>query len=144
MTLIGIPAFGYGQSYYTLRSIFFDRIPPPAVHMHIRKFRVAGEVPIGDVSRSNPASLPNGSGRRGAAIEVDIPEEEKTIFDVWLRELWREKDKQVSRFLDTGSLVEDSQDRFEIPLEVRSSTEILDAFAFFVPAVIGWIYSRLR
>lgn len=140
---IGIPAFGYGQSYYTLRSIFFDRVPPPRVHMHIRKFNVANEVPIGGISRSNPKALPNGSAAVRAA-EVEIPEEEKVKFDLWLRDLWRQKDKQITRFLDTGSLIEDSEASVEIPLELRHHREILDAFAFFIPAVAGWVYSRLK
>lgn len=146
MDNVGIPAFGYGQSYYTLRSIFCDRVPPPSIHMHIRKFKVASEVPIGDVSRSSLESLPNGSAtdNRANTVEVEVPEAEKVKFDEWLRELWREKDRRMSKFLDTGSLVEDPESSIEIPLQLRHPSEILDAFAFFVPAVGGWIYSRLR
>ena len=114
--------------------------------MHIRKFNVASEVPIGDISRSRLEALPNGipSGKSTHATEVEIPEEEKVKFDLWLRDLWRDKDKRMERFLDTGSLVEDPQDSVEIPLELRRRREILDAFAFFIPAVAGWVYSRLR
>lgn len=68
----------YGQSYYTLRSVFMDRVPPPVVHMHLRLFNVATEVPIGDLSSSNPAVIPpsrtnsdvgNGNGNGSAKPE---------------------------------------------------------------------------
>ena len=157
---IGIPPYGYGQSYYTLRSIFCDRLPPPAIHMHIRKFDVASEVPIGKVSVTETVKTPtttsnghanggvNGSAKLHASAnsqsrtsETEIPEHERDKFDLWLRDLWREKDKSLTRYLDTGSLTEDTR-TVEIPLELRSKREILDAFCFFIPALMGWIYTR--
>ncbi|CAL1696139.1 unnamed protein product [Somion occarium] len=145
MSYPGIPAFSYGQDHYTLRSIFCDRVPPPAVHMHIRRFDVAKEVPIGDLSGSNAESLPNGSASsKGHTVEIDIPENERVNFDSWLQDLWREKDKRMSKFLDTGSLVDEGQVRLEIPLELKHRREILDAFCFFVPAQMGWISTKLR
>ena len=110
---------GYGQSYYTLRSIFFDRIPPPVIHMHLRMFDVARDVPIGDLSSARPDFLPNGSSHSHSpssspsayaptrsssstpptgATEVDIPESEKTAFDAWLRQLWTDKDDFITAF----------------------------------------------
>ncbi|KAI0778024.1 acyltransferase-domain-containing protein [Trametes elegans] len=143
----GIPSLEYGQDFYTLRSIFLDGIPPPAVHMHIRKFNVNHEVPIGNVSSSNPSVLPNGSAK--SAVEVDVPETEREAFEVWLRDLWREKDKLMGRFLATGSLdaptaLGDSPVEIEVPLRVRHRYEVLDAFCFFVPAILGWAWSKLR
>ena len=85
----GIPRYGYGQSYYTLRSIFFDGVPPPKVHMHIRCFDVAQDVPLGDLSATRPSKIPNGSSSTKGAVEVEIPETEKEIFDKWLREIGR-------------------------------------------------------
>ena len=93
---------GYGQSYYTLRSIFFDGIPPPAVHIHIRRFDVATDVPIGNIPRSIPRNSANGLSR-GQILGGDVPEEERQTFDVWLRDRWIEKDKLMQRFHDTGS-----------------------------------------
>ena len=61
----GIPPLGYGQSYYTLRSIFFDGVPPPSIHIHMRKFHVQQQVPIGDLSATNPKTLPDTSSQRG-------------------------------------------------------------------------------
>ncbi|KAI0082188.1 acyltransferase-domain-containing protein [Panus rudis PR-1116 ss-1] len=144
MAYPGIPPFGYGQAYYTLRSIFCDRVPPPVVHMHIRCYDVAKEVPIGDLSSSHAQAIPSGGAAKYDAVEISVPEKERERFDLWLRERWREKDEQMSRFLETGSMVSDNHSRVEIPLEVRHKREILDAFCFFIPALVGWVYSKLR
>ena len=113
----GIPEFKYGQSYYTLRSIFFDRIPPPAVHMHIRVFDVSRDVPIGDISATNPNMLPQ---KNGEAIETEVPEDEKEMFDVWLRDLWREKDSMMVRYLENGSFAEEGGKEVVVPVKLRS------------------------
>ncbi|KAI0274899.1 acyltransferase-domain-containing protein [Gloeopeniophorella convolvens] len=143
MAYPGIPPMGYGQSYYTLRSIFFDRVPPPAVHMHVRRFDVAKDVPIGDTSRTNPHALPSG---RGSALEADVPESERDAFDVWLRARWVEKDAFMQRFHDTGSFepAPEKHPELVIPLELRHAREILDAFCFFIPAVMGYAWTQLR
>ena len=119
----GIPPFGYGQSYYTLRSIFLDGIPPPKVHMHIRKFDVGRDVPIGDLSSVNPSSMPNGNSKshdaRKEAVETDIPQGERDKFETWLRDLWRKKDDDMARFLEAGSFVPDPSQRFDIPVALK-------------------------
>lgn len=143
---IGIPPMKYGQSYYTLRSIFFDRVPPPVIHVHLRVFDVAKDVPIGDISASNPSAVPT---KKSSAqpVEVDFPEEEKTKFDLWVRDLWREKDELIVRFLETGSFVAgkpDDKSAVDIPLKVLHKREILDAFCFFIPALCGCVWAKLR
>jgi len=138
----GIPPMKYGQDYYTLRSIFFDRVPPPVVHMHLRVFDVSKDVPIGDVSVSNPSVLPKGQAN-GHAVEVDFPEEEKAKFDLWLRELWRDKDELVGNFYQ--SVVSGHETAgVDIPLELRHKSEIPDAFCFFLPALFGFVSAKLR
>ena len=143
---IGIPPFGYGQSYYTLRSIFMDRVPPPQIHMHIRKFDVATQVPIGDLSASHSTAIPNGNakGSPKEMVETDIPPTERDKFDLWLRNLWDTKDRDMDRVQETGSFVSDTSSRIEIPIKIRSKRDVLDAFCFFVPALIGWIFSKVR
>lgn len=117
------------------------------MHLHIRKFDVNREVPIGDVSASNPSKLPNGTGGT-SAVEVDIPEAEREAFELWLRDLWREKDRLMGRFLDTGSLDAPSASgkpvEITVPLQLKHGYEVLDAFCFFVPAVAGWAWSKVR
>ncbi|KAJ7462658.1 acyltransferase-domain-containing protein [Mycena galericulata] len=133
----GIPPMGYGQSYYTLRSIFLHGVPPPSIHMHLRMFDVATGVPIGDLSKTNPTATPNSR----SAVEVEIPEMEKTAFDVWLRELWCEKDESITRWFDGASFAKPS---FEIPLHLRKQRHILDALGFFLPATVEHIWSIIR
>ncbi len=142
--LVGVPSTGYGQSYYTLRSIFFDQIPPPAVHMHIRRFDVAKHVPIGALPNGASRSQPNGYPH-GQTIGVDVPEDEREAFDVWLRNRWSEKDQLMQRFYDTGSFSPslDKFPAFDIPLQLRHKREILDAYCFFIPAIIGYAWTRL-
>lgn len=149
MAYPGIPPLGYGQAYYTLRSIFLDGVPPPAVHMHVRIFDVARAVPIGDVSASDPAGLPSGAQRNGggggsAAVEVVVPERERVNFEEWLQKLWREKDALMSRFLESGSFAGKGQKEVEIPLRLRKIREYLDAYCFFGPAVACYAWSKLR
>lgn len=136
----GIPEFKYGQAYYTLRSIFMDRIPPPAVHMHIRVFDVSRDVPVGDVSASNPNVLPQNKSK---AVETEVPEKEKEVFDRWLRDLWREKDSMMVRYLETGSFAEEGQKGVVIPVELRSKWEALKPFGFFIPDVVGWARGKV-
>lgn len=135
----GIPPMGYGQSYYTLRSIFFDGIPPPAIHMHIRRFDVAVDVPIGNISGGMSKTSP------GEPRFVDVPEDERQAFDVWLRDRWIEKDKLIQRFHDTGTLSSslDKYPEIDIPLELRRKREVFGIFLYFIPA-IGYAWSRLQ
>lgn len=128
---------GYGQNYYTLRSIFFDGVPPPEVHMHLRIFDVKRDIPVGNLETSKT----NGS------VEVDIPAEEKERFDLWLRKLWREKDESMDRFYETGFFDTSSASKglkVEIPLKLGRKREILDAFCFFLPAGVAYLWGRVR
>ncbi|KAH9937532.1 uncharacterized protein B0H18DRAFT_971080 [Fomitopsis serialis] len=127
MTYPGIPPFGYGQSYYTLRSMFVDRVPPPAVHMHIRCFDVAKD-----------------TSHKERVQEVDIPEKERETFELWLRDLWREKDKLISKYLESGSMADDRKAEVEIPLRLKRTREIFDAFCFFMPAAVFWAWWKFR
>jgi hypothetical protein len=103
--------------------------------MHLRIFDVAKDVPIGDISASNPGIIPNGSGQ--SAVDVDFPESEKMIFDVWLRRLWGDKDEYITEFLERHP-TPNGQRAVEIPLELRNKSEIARAFCFFLPAVVTY------
>ncbi|KIY65512.1 hypothetical protein CYLTODRAFT_424273 [Cylindrobasidium torrendii FP15055 ss-10] len=133
----GIPPLAYGQDYYTLRSVFFDGIAPPAIHIHIRKFDVSRDIPIGNLSAAQPSGLPKASDSN--TVELDIPENEKTIFDTWLRALWTDKDASIEKFYGPTSFEGPSVD---IPIKLRRRREYLDAFCFFVPAAIGYLTER--
>jgi hypothetical protein len=134
----------YGQSYYTLRSIFFDRVPPPFIHVHLRVFDVGKDIPVGHTSTINP--MVDGL-QSPQTVEVDFPEVEKAKFDLWLRELWREKDESITRFYETGSFVSgkyESENNLQIPLQVRTKREVLDAFCFFIPATVGFLWTMVK
>jgi hypothetical protein len=143
LPILGIPPLGYGQDYYTLRSIFFDGVAPPSIHVHIRMFDVAAEVPVGDLSQSNPEEIPEATqGER--VIEVEIPEVEKDAFDSWLRELWREKDASMERYLQHGTFHCRVEKPLYIPLKLHRFREYFDAFCFFLPATMAYAWLRLR
>ncbi|KAJ7786033.1 acyltransferase-domain-containing protein [Mycena metata] len=132
----GVPPMGYGQSWYTLRSIFLDGVPPPAIHLHLRMFGME-DVPIGDLSKTNSAAVPNSK----SPVEVEIPETEKTVFDLWLRELWHEKDASITRWFDSSSFAKES---YEIPLKLRDRRDIFNALGMFLPAIIDKVWSGIR
>jgi hypothetical protein len=71
-------------------------------------------------------------------VETEVPEKEKEVFDGWLRDLWREKDFMMLRYLETGSFAEEEQEVVVIPVELRSKWEALTPFGFFIPDVVGW------
>ncbi|BGP38918.1 hypothetical protein JCM10449v2_002856 [Rhodotorula kratochvilovae] len=69
----GVPSQGYAQDYYRLQTLFGLRVPPPRVHMHVRRVSVQ-----------------------------DVPLEEKDVFERWLRKRWEEKDELMRGFGDKG------------------------------------------
>ena len=135
---------GYGQSYYTLRSIFLDGVAPPAIHMHLRMFDVRNGVPIGNLVGTSSAATPDPKAKH--ILEVDIPSDEKDVFDLWLRKLWQEKDDGIDKFFENNSFNsgEKPLPSIEIPLKLRRKWEILDAFCFFWPASVAYLWGRLR
>jgi hypothetical protein len=86
--------------------------------MHIRVFDVSHDVPIGDVSGTNPGALPQ---KKGGGVETEVPEDEKEAFDVWLRDLWRMKDSMIARYLETGTFAEGGDKAVVIPVKMRGS-----------------------
>jgi hypothetical protein len=121
-----------------------DGVSPPAIHINLRMFDVS-KLPIGNLSTSNPAVIPGAFQDKGI-IEVDIPEAEKTSFDVWLRQLWYDKDHLISRFLEIDSFSDSSAGAkpIEIPLKLRRKRDVLDAFCFFLPALAGYLAKAVK
>jgi len=130
----------YGQDYYTLRSIFFNEVAPPAIHMHLRLFDVCSSVPIGDLSRSSS----NSDVAASSAVEVDIPAKEKEKFDIWLRDLWNLKDEAITKYHENGTLdsMPSSPTALDIPIRLRRKREILNAFCFFFPVGLAYLFGR--
>ncbi|KAG5648129.1 hypothetical protein DXG03_006083 [Asterophora parasitica] len=139
----GIPPLAYGQDYYTLRSIFLNGIPPPTIHIHLKMFDVATDIPIGDMTAKPTLASSGAPGEHTA--EVEIPELEKEVFDAWMRDLWQKKDDSMTRFYETASFSQENGiSPVEVPLKLRRKREFLDAFCFFLPAGAGYLWGRLR
>jgi hypothetical protein len=101
--------------------------------MHLRLFKVATDVPLGNLSVTHATTVSNGNGLSTKHVaEVDIPPAERTTFDEWLRELWEEKDAFITKYLNSGHA---SNSSINIPLKLHRKREYLDAFGFFLPAV---------
>lgn len=152
----GIPRGGYGQAYYTLRSIFVQGVPPPRVHVHLRLYDVAKDVPIGTP--------------RGAEEANDA---ERKVFEQWLLTRWREKDALMEMQLTEGRFKSSTEvpaassvaisgkgskkwdeervggkgGAVEWPVKLNSKSEIIEAFNWFAPVVggamiwklVGWV-----
>jgi hypothetical protein len=105
-------------------------------------FKVVSDLPIGKLPVSDM------SGLQGEAGAVGPAEAEKKHFDLWLRDLWQDKDRLITTFHETGSfVVHDIKSKYgtvEIPVELRRKRDILDAFCFCAPAIAGYLWARLR
>lgn len=146
MAYPGIPPAGYGQSYYTLRSVFLDRVPPPALHVHLRLYQVARDVPIGDVQA--------GSVGRGAEASV----EETKVFEEWLRRRWREKDELLEGFYRDGHFGSGGErpvgssagtegavsGAVEVPVKVRSGWDVVNAYCWFLPWIVWYEVGKVK
>ncbi|TVY15393.1 putative acyltransferase [Lachnellula arida] len=73
MAYEGVPRGGFGETYYTLRSMTLRGQVPPSVNMYWRRFAIK-----------------------------DIPLDTAEEFDVWLRERWYEKDALIEQYVTTG------------------------------------------
>lgn len=107
----GIPPAGYGQSYYTLRSIYMQGVPPPSVHISITLRRISPSSPTADVDNAakESASMPIGDisslSKDASPRDLDPSEAERQIFDAWLLARWREKDELLDQFYKDGDFV---------------------------------------
>ena len=132
----GIPSDGYGQDYYTLRSIFIHGIPPPQVHVHIRYFKV-GDIPLGETSTAD--SIAPGT-------EASLDEGAK--FDAWLRDRWTEKDRMMDTFYREGAFRPEAGQKWtspvEVPVKLRHPLEHLQAYSFFTPFITWYAWKVLK
>jgi len=94
----GIPRGAYGQSYFTLRSVFWDGVPPPKIHLHLKLFHVSSQVPIGDVDVYTEKAPPQ------SRKEDEISVVESVTFEKWLLDIWRKKDDLMEFFFGEWQL----------------------------------------
>jgi len=157
--LPGIPSQDWGQSYYTLRSIYLSGVPPPRIHIHLRLFDVHNDLPLGDVSEpASKADAKSQLSRSQRVKDMEISPEDAAVFDKWLRTRWREKDVLLDRYHATGTFENQSgtdvrqtetpagvekiflsgstSRTYELPLVLRSKLDISTAFTHFVSIII--------
>jgi len=112
-----------------------DRIPPPAIHIHLRMFDVASDVPIRSMSAKDTPD------------DIEFSEEDRSQFDLWLRELWKDKDNLISTFHESETFVphikKSSHSAVVIPMKLHNKLDILNAFCFGGPALVGYIWAKL-
>lgn len=161
----GVPPAGFGQDYYTLRSIFMQGVPPPAIHIHLTLTRITGAVEndtcsnpisLAQVSTANTDVPPLGKNERPA----ESGGEERNQFEEWLRRRWTEKDLQMHNFYKDGDFVggqfankvkeareekacASGQRYVVLPAELRSLSEVGDAACWGIPFLVGWNLSKL-
>jgi len=121
----GIPEGGYGSSIFTLRTTYFQGLPPTSVNMHWRRFRIK-DIPIDDHQK---------------------------MYD-WLLERWREKDALLEVFDKTGRFpgseeaigpaeeIGGATKATHVETEVRTSTPI-EFLQMFTPVAAAVILGRV-
>lgn len=185
----GIPADGYGQSYYTLQTIYMQGVAPPAVHISITLRNISAKgtaadgstMPIGNITAGTPkpASTSDAAvaGEAEKAREEDTEitdeanDEERDIFEAWLLERWREKDRLMDDFYENGDFLQGrfSGDRsvaggyyrepkkldakrgqeggkkyyLTVKTRVKTLAHIGDCLGWFIPVILGWMLWKL-
>lgn len=106
----------YGEDFFGLSSTYFEGRPPKSVNFYWRRFRVA-----------------------------DIPLDDQTKFDAWLREEWYRKDELMEQYLTTGRfppLAGSEVEFVETAVRTRYPWEILQVFT--VVGICGLLWNNVR
>lgn len=85
---------------YGMVSVFFRSVPPPRVHIHLRLHSDLSSIPSltsPSPSSTSPTTEPKSSN--SSSNGVASPEEAKA-FELWLREIWKEKDERLKKFVN--------------------------------------------
>ena len=88
---------------YGLFSVFFRSVPPPTVHIHMRLY-------------SNLASGTVPSLTTKASSDVLASSEESRAFELWLRELWTQKEARMTDFYRDHAFTGQDGDSASIPI----------------------------
>lgn len=102
----------YGEEFFGLAATYFQGRAPKSVNLHWRRFAMA-----------------------------DIPLDDQTAFDVWLRKEWYKKDALMEEYLTTGrfpALVGAKVDYIETEVKTRNPLEILQIFSIVGIFFLTW------
>lgn len=75
-------------------------MPPPTVHIHLKLHSDLSDIP--SIRLSNLAPTPDSgadSELQKAAEDAVASPEEARAFELWLRNVWKEKDERLKRFV---------------------------------------------
>lgn len=86
----GVPFGKYPQEWYGLGSVFWRSVPPPAVRVHLHLYSN-----LSSTSSEIPSLLSDGSPDAAVASPA-----EARAFELWLRNVWAQKERRVERFAD--------------------------------------------
>lgn len=116
---------GFGQQFYTLRSIYMEGRSPQEVHVHVNLIdlrptwaemdRRAAEGKVtenGTAAPSNTLQDDVASSPKARQAELDrnvLPVWDPSAFDTWLRALWHDKDERMHTFYQNGRFVNRSK-----------------------------------
>lgn len=106
----------YGEEIFGLSSTYFAGLPPKSVNLHWRRFRVA-----------------------------DIPLDDQTEFEEWLRNEWYKKDELMETYLTEGRFppMPDSDTPYvETEVRARSPLEFLQIFS--VVGIVGLMWYNVK
>ncbi|KAJ3028535.1 UNVERIFIED_CONTAM: hypothetical protein HDU68_001468 [Siphonaria sp. JEL0065] len=108
--------------------VFLEDQYPREIHVHIRKFHVP--------------SIPGFQ-----STDLELPEENRRfMFDLWLQNVWREKDERLKEFYTYGDLrIKGDEPRQRVPLIPHSEdwmyfVSLLLALDIVLPIYLGAIY----
>lgn len=123
---IAYPGTAHAPKYwpedFVTFSIWFKQVPPPSIHLHVRQYSVRMDVPLGKLDGT------------------DGTEEEKKVFDEWLRARWTEKDALMASFARDGTFTGTKEagrqeDEAVWPLKLNSRLDYLECFSWFLPVI---------
>ncbi|KAI9155103.1 putative acyltransferase [Paramyrothecium foliicola] len=108
----GIPRGKYGEDFFSLSSTYFQGRPPKSVNFYWRRFRIA-----------------------------DLPLDDQTKFEAWLREEWYKKDQLMEQYMTTGrfpALAGSEVEFVETAVRTRYPWEILQVFTVVGICALVW------
>ncbi|BEJ18203.1 hypothetical protein CspHIS471_0704800 [Cutaneotrichosporon sp. HIS471] len=110
----GVPFGKYPQEWYGLGSVFLRGVPPPTVRLHLHLYSME-ELP----------SLPRPPHNSSEITPLATPEEARE-FELWLRNVWIQKEARLERMLNDN--VDEKMTSVEVPIEQTSLPDWIATF----------------
>lgn len=145
----GVPLGAYPQDYYSLGPIFFRSVPPPAIHLHLHLHSNLSSPNSGIPSLLIPDEPPAPTDAKATVLaDRALPsKDEARAFELWLREVWTQKDERMKGFFKTQRFVsgEGGEGAVEVvPIKEQKWYHVIAAFGgggvgtLVVVGVVAW------